>query len=196
VIEMVSKEKMDAAVEAGKTRYHSPCMHGVWTTFGRQKARKEHLGRLKDMERMMRHRVRTHAAVPPRTPVELKTFVVRVYSGGPKADEVVKTHTDTVVNPDGKQDERGVVSAVFVLQGGFSESGYDVRIRGDRGKYYFPHLEAGDLLALAGGDTGVAHDVAFYGNPERTRWQRRLTAVAFYVVGSQKGAYARASAVA
>ena len=42
------------------------------------------------------------------------------------------------MNPDGKQVERGVVSAVFVLQGGFSESGYDVRIHGDRLKYYFP----------------------------------------------------------
>ena len=35
------------------------------------------------------------------------------------------------------------------------ESGYDVRIHGDRGKYYFPHLEAGELLALTGGDAGV-----------------------------------------
>jgi len=196
VTKMVSKEERDAAVEAEKTLYHYACMHGVWRSYGKQKARKELLERLKDMERMMQHRVRTHAAVPPRTPVELRTFVARVYSGGPNADEVVKTHTDTVVNPDGKQDERPVVSAVFVLQGGFSESGYDVRIHGERGKYYFPHLETGDLLALAGGDEGVVHDVAFYGNPERTRWRRRLTAVAFYVVGSQKGADARASVVA
>ena len=106
----------------------------------------------------------------------------------------VKTNTDTVVNPDGKQDERPVVSAVLVLQGGFSESGYDVRIHGERG--YLPHLETGDLLALAGGDADVVHDVAFYSNPERTRWRRRLTAVAFYVVRSQKGANTRASAVA
>ena len=196
VTKMVSKEERDAAVEAEKTLYHYACMHGVWRSYGKQKARKELLERLKDMERMMQHRVRTHAAVPPRTPVELRTFVARVYSGGPNADEVVKTHTDTVVNPDWKQDERPVVSAVFVLQGWFSESGYDVRIHGERGKYYFPHLETGDLIALAGGDEGVVHDVAFYGNPERTRWRRRLTAVAFYVVGSQKGADARASAVA
>lgn len=102
----------------------------MWTTFERQKE-KELLG-LKDMERIMRHRVRKHAAVPPRTPVELKTFEVRVYWGGPDADEVDKTHTDTVVSPDGKQDERGVVSVVFVSQGGFNESGYGVRIHGDR----------------------------------------------------------------
>ncbi len=88
VTKMVSKEKRDAAVEADGTRYHYACTHGVWTTFGKQKARKELLGRLKDMERMMQHRVRTHPAVPPRTPVELRTFVVRVYSAGPDADKV------------------------------------------------------------------------------------------------------------
>jgi hypothetical protein len=48
-IQSVTARKRDAAVEAGKTRYHYACTHGVWTTFGRQKARKEHLGRLKDM---------------------------------------------------------------------------------------------------------------------------------------------------
>ena len=48
----------------------------------------ENLERLKDLERMMQHRVRTHEKVPPRTPVELRTFVVRVYPGGPDADEV------------------------------------------------------------------------------------------------------------
>jgi len=70
VSKMVSKEKRDGAVEGDGTRYHYACTHGVWTTFGRQKARKEHLERLKDMERMMQHHVRTRAAVPPRTPVE------------------------------------------------------------------------------------------------------------------------------
>ena len=41
VIEMVSKQERDAAVEGGKTWYHYACTHGVWTTFGKKTARKK-----------------------------------------------------------------------------------------------------------------------------------------------------------
>jgi hypothetical protein len=65
-IQSVTARKRDAAVEAGKTRYHYACTHGMWTSFGKQKARKELLGWLKDMERMMQHRVRRTRRFLPR----------------------------------------------------------------------------------------------------------------------------------
>ena len=67
---------------------------------------------------------------------------------------------------------------VFVLEGGFSESGYDVRVLDQpAGKEFFPHLEKGDMLLLKGGSSGVAHDVDFHGDPERKDWRERLTVV-------------------
>jgi hypothetical protein len=155
----------------------------------------QYLRVLKDVEHVMRYRAREFAAVPPATPVDLRTLVVRAYSGGPETGEVVKTHRDHVVDENGKEDTRRVVSVVLVLERGFRESGYDVRIHGEGGKLFFPHLETGDALALKGGPKGVVHDVGFYGDAARKEWRKRLTVVAFYVVGSQKDADTRASAV-
>jgi len=63
------------------------------------------------------------------------------------------------------------------------------------GKLFFPHLETGDALALKGAPKGVVHGVGFYGDAARKEWRKRLTVVTFYVVGLQKDADARASAV-
>jgi hypothetical protein len=80
-----------------------------------------------------------------------RTLVVRAYSGGPETGEVVKTHRDHVIDENGEEDTRRVVSVVLVLEGGFRDSGYDVRVHGDGGKFFFPHLETGGALALEGG---------------------------------------------
>jgi hypothetical protein len=61
----------------------------------------------------------------------------------PSEDELVKVHQEVVKDANGAVDARRVV-----LKGGFSVSGYDVRIHGEGGKYFFPQLEEGDLLAL------------------------------------------------
>ena len=74
----------------------------------------------------MRHRARKYAAVPGATPVDLRALVVRTYSGGPEAGKVVKTHRDHVIDENGEEDPRRVVSVVLVLEGGFRELGYDV----------------------------------------------------------------------
>ena len=111
--------------------------------------------------------------------------MVRTYSGGP-AGEVVKTHRDHVIDENGDEDPRRVVSVVLVLEGGFRESGYDVRIHGEGGKFFFPHLETGDALALEGGPEGGLHDVGFYGNAARKAWRKRLSVVASYAVGARK----------
>ena len=128
-------------------------------------------------------------------------IIARVYSGGPtgargpSAGETVSTHTDNVFDRSGHEDPRGVVSVVFVLEGGFSESGYDVRVLDQpEGKQFFPHLEKGDMLLLKGGSSGVAHDVDFHGDPEREDWRERLTVVAFCAVGREETCDARASA--
>ena len=88
---------------------------------------------LKDVELVMRQRARKYAAVPGVTPVDLRTLVVRTYSGGPEAGEVVKTHRDHVIDENGEEDPQRVVSVVLVLEGRFRELGYDVRIHGDGG---------------------------------------------------------------
>jgi hypothetical protein len=128
-------------------------------------------------------------------------MLVRVYSGGPtgpqgpSAGETVRTHTDMVYDRREREDPRDVFSVVFVLQGGFSESGTTVRIVDQTArKEYFPHLEIGDMLLLKGGSCGVAHDVDFYGDPEREDWSERLTVVAFYAVGREETRDTRTSA--
>ena len=128
-------------------------------------------------------------------------MIVRLYSVGPtgpqglSAGETVSTHTDNVLDREEREDPRDVVSVVFVLEGGFSESGYDVRILDQPArKEFFPHLEKGDMLLLKGGSCGVAHDVDFHGDPEREDWRERLTVVAFYAVGREETGDARASA--
>ena len=50
------------------------------------------------------------------------------------------------------------------------------------------------MLLLEGGSCGVAHDVDFHGDPERTDWRERLTVVAFYAVGKEETRNALASA--
>jgi len=62
------------------------------------------------------------------------------------------------------------------------------------GKFFFPHLETGDALALEGGPEGVVHDVGFYGDAARKGWRKRLSVVAFYAVGARKTRSARTSA--
>ena len=152
---------------------------------------KGHLQVLKEVELVMRHRARKYAAVQA---VDLRTLVVRTYSGGPKAGEAVKTHRDHVIDENGHEEQRRVVSVVLVLEGGFRESGNDVRIHGEGGKFFFPHLETGDALALEGGPDGVVHDVGFYGDAARQGWRKRLSVVAFYAVGARKTRSARTSA--
>ena len=66
--------------------------------------------------------------------------MARAYSGGPETGEVVKTNRDHVVDENGEEDTCRVVSVVLVLEGRFRESGYDVRIHGEGGKLFFPHL--------------------------------------------------------
>ena len=126
---------------------------------------------LQELEKVLHKRATLHAG---NVEVELYMMIVRVYSGGPtgpqgpSAGETVSTHTDNVLDREDREDSRDVVSVVFVLEGGFSESGYDVRILDQPArKEFFPHLEKGDMLLLKGGSCGVTHDVDFYGDPER-----------------------------
>ena len=62
------------------------------------------------------------------------------------------------------------------------------------GKFFFPHLETGDALALEGGPAGVVHAVGSYGDAARKGWTKRLSVVAFYAVGARKTRSARTSA--
>jgi len=194
VKEYPAKEKRDLSVEPPNTVYAWACTHGKWTSWRKRRMEKGHLLVLKEVELVMRHRARKYAAVSCSTPVDLRTLVVRTYSGGPEAGEVVKTHRDHVIDENGDEDPRRVVSVVLVLEGGFRESGYDVRIHGEGGKFFFPHLETGDALALEGGPEGVVHDVGFYGDAARKGWTKRLSVVAFYAVGARKTRSARTSA--
>ena len=194
VKEYPAKEKRDLSVEPPNTVYAWACTHGKWTSWRKRRMEKGHLLVLKEVELVMRHRARKYAAVSGSTPVDLRTLVVRTYSGGPEAGEVVKTHRDHVIDENGDEDPRRVVSVVLVLEGGFRESGYDVRIHGEGGKFFFPHLETGDALALEGGPEGVVHDVGFYGDAARKGWRKRLSVVAFYAVGARKTRSARTSA--
>ena len=194
VKEYPAKEKRDLSVEPPNTVYAWACTHGKWTSWRKRRMEKGHLLVLKEVELVMRHRARKYAAVSGSTPVDLRTLVVRTYSGGPEAGEVVKTHRDHVIDENGDEDPRRVVSVVLVLEGGFRESGYDVRIHGEGGKFFFPHLETGDALALEGGPEGVVHDVGFYGDAARKGWTKRLSVVAFYAVGARKTRSARTSA--
>ena len=153
---------------------------------------------LKTLEKVVRKRATWHAGY---VEVELYMMMVRVYSGGPtgpqgpSAGERVSTHTDNVFDRRVREDRRDVVSVVFVLEGGFSESGYDVRVLDQpAGKEFFPNLEKGDMLLLKGGSSGVAHYVDFHGDPERENWRERLTVVALYDVGREKTRDARTSA--
>lgn len=164
VEEYPSKEERDTGVEGVNTVYLWACTQGKWTSFGKGKVGKGHLHVLKEVELVMRSRARKHAAVPPVTAVDLRTLVVRAHSGGPEAGEVVKKHRDHVIDENWEEDTRPVVSVVLVLEGGFGDSGYDVRIHGEGGKFFFPHLETGVVLALEGGPEGAVHDVDFYGN--------------------------------
>ena len=189
------KKESDPDLEV-KTAYSWAFMHGSWTSWkgkGRgspQDVRRKHLEALQDVEGVMRHRARAFAERKMNANrcwaggVELKTLVVRAYSGGPGTGEFVKKHTDHVLDENGDEETRAVVSVVLVLKGGFDASGYDVRIHGEEGRFYFPHLEEGDALLLEGGGDGVVHDVGFYHDPAaRKRWSSRVSVVAFYAVG-------------
>lgn len=83
---------------------------------------------LKALAAMLKIRARQHATVGSKVKLELVTLIVREYSRGGSEGEKVGKHTDTVDEDTGKEDPRPVVSVVFVLKGGFSASGYDVRI--------------------------------------------------------------------
>ena len=183
-------------VEGERSRYSWLYTGRTWTAVARQG--ENHLLALKTLEKVLSKRATWHAG---NIAVELYMMIARVYSGGPTGalgrseGETVRTHTDNVYDRDGREDPRDVVSVVFVLEGGFSESGYDVRILDQpAGKEFFPHLEKGDMLLLKGGSCGVAHDVDFHGDPEREDWRERLTVVAFYAVGKEETRNARASA--
>ena len=183
-------------VEGERSRYSWLYTGRTWTAVPRQD--KNHLLALQTLEKVLSKRATKHVG---NVEVELYMMIARVYSGGPtgpqgpSAGETVSTHTDNVLDREQREDPRDVVSVVFVLEGGFSESGYDVRILDQpAGKEFFPHLEKGDMLLLKGGSSGVAHDVDFHGDPEREDWRERLTVVAFYAVGREKTRDARASA--
>ena len=183
-------------VEGERSRYSWLYTGRTWTAVARQG--ENHLLALKTLEKVLSKRATKHVG---NVEVELYMMIARVYSGGPtgargpSAGETMNTHTDNVYDRDGREDPRDVVSVVFVLEGGFSESGYDVRILDQpAGKEFFPHLEKGDMLLLKGGSCGVAHDVDFHGDPEREDWRERLTVVAFYAVGREETRDARASA--
>ena len=183
-------------VEGERSRYSWLYTGRTWTAVARRG--EDHLRALQTLEKVLSKRATKHVG---NVEVELYMMIARVYSGGPTGPlgrsegETVRTHTDNVLDRDGGEDTRGVVSVVFVLEGGFSESGYDVRILDQpEGKEFFPHLEKGDMLLLKGGSSGVAHDVDFHGDPEREEWCERLTVVAFYAVGREKTRDARASA--
>lgn len=182
----------DDDVEGSETRFAYAFTSGEG---GGWKVRGKHLDSLRNLEEVMCINARRHAATERdchvnKVSLGLHTMFVRVYSGGPSTSEVVKRHTDTAdvhyAGGQGKvrlRDERDVVSAVFVLAGGFSESGYDVRVFDRANREYYPQLETGDLLALRGGSDGVVHDVGFHGNVRaREVWKERLTVVAFFVV--------------
>lgn len=168
-------------VEGRRTRYayvYNRNLKPQWN--GRKGC--EHIEKLKFLERVLAKRATMHVG---NVEVELEMMIAREYTGGPSEDEVVHIHTDMVYDGE-KPDRREVVSVVFVLEGGFKESGYDVRIHGEdaKGKIeLYPQLETGDQLFMAGGEFGVAHDVGFFGNPRRQEWKKRLTIVAFYAVG-------------
>ena len=186
----------DRRVEGDQTRYSWLCSSWKWTAVARR-GRKQ-LETLRRLEEVLRKRATWHAG---NVEVELYMMIARVYSGGPtgpqgpSAGETVSTHTDNVLDREEREDPRDVVSVVFVLEGGFSESGYDVRILDQPArKEFFPHLEKGDMLLLKGGSCGVAHDVDFHGDPEREDWRERLTVVAFYAVGREETGDARTSA--
>jgi hypothetical protein len=160
--------------------------NGKWASWGKASGRSDgpyHVANLKILERILRFYARKHYAVANKTPIELHTFFVGEYRGGPVQDVLVKPHIDVVTDSSGKDDPRPVVSVVFVLEGGFQQSGLDVCVHDDDGTKYFPHLETGDILTLKGGPCGVVHDVGFYGNPKRAQWDKRYTVVGVYAIG-------------
>jgi len=160
-----SKEEKDRRVEGANTRYSWLVIDGKWTRNWMQRKKKI----LNALERVLQKRARLHAKIGNRVKLELRTMLVRAYSGGACEGEMVDRHTDNVKDQDTKEeDPRRVVSVVFVLKGGFSASGYDVRVFDRDEEEYFPHLEEGDMLALEGGSYGVAHDV---GNSREPRAQ-------------------------
>ena len=183
-------------VEGERSRYSWLYTDRSWTAVARRY--KDHLRVLQTLEKVLSKRATKHVG---NIAVELYMMIARVYSGGPTGalgrskGETVRTHTDNVFDRDGGEDTRDVVSVVFVLEGGFSDSGFDVRILDQpKEKEFFPHLEKGDMLLLKGGSCGVAHDVDFHGDPEREDWRERLTVVAFYAVGREETGDARTSA--
>ena len=183
-------------VEGERSRYSWLYTGWRWTAVARRS--EDHLLALQTLEKVLSKRATKHVG---NIAVELYMMIARVYSGGPTGalgrseGETVRTHTDNVFDRRGHEDPRNVVSVVFVLEGGFSESGYDVRILEQPArKEFFPHLEKGDMLLLKGGSCGVAHDVDFHGDPEREDWRERLTVVAFYAVGREETCDARTSA--
>jgi hypothetical protein len=191
-----AKGRRDRRVEGGNSRYSWVCSAWKWTAV--KAPGRKHLDTLQELEKVLHKRATLHVG---NVEVELYMMIVRVYSGGPtgpqgpSAGETVSTHTDNVLDREDREDSRDVVSVVFVLEGGFSESGYDVRILDQPArKQFFPHLEKGDMLLLKGGSCGVAHDVDFHGDPEREDWRERLTVVAFYAVGREETRDARTSA--
>ena len=178
------------AVEGRRTRYAYVFNRNLTPQWnGREGCKK--LEKLKDLERVLAKRATMHVG---NVEVELELMIAREYTGGPTGRgqnseaEVVHIHTDMVY--DGEEpDRRAVVSVVFVLEGGFKDSGYDVRIHGEDANgnsiELYPQLETGDQLFMAGGEYGVAHDVGFFGDPSREEWKKRLTIVAFYAVGKR-----------
>lgn len=112
-----------------------------------------------------------------------QSLFIRPYSAGGARDELPRPHHDTLDPGDGTIDKTPVVSVIFVLSGGRSESGVDVEAYTRSGTTHRPvplFLDTG-VVGILGNE--VKHRVVFTGedaNAPPGGWSSRLTVVAFF----------------
>ena len=176
------------AVENARGKYGVAIEGGAWNAaLTSRRYPRSMMASLQDLVTVMTLQVRK-SGFDPNTTVRGKkqlprSLFIRPYSPHGARDELPKAHFDTLDTGDGTVDKTPVVSAIFVLKGGRSESGVDVQafVRSS-GRELAVDLELDTgVLGILGNE--VKHQVRFVGEgmvPPPGGWSSRLTVVAFF----------------